>query len=221
MAIDGSAGKDRSGYWDRFRSRLLRDFEAIFGVSYQIWVINTSDEAELFLWENWQRLYLLVDTLLRTSRDDAFIRTYQSFEFENKWLGFGRMKWNETNNQKWTSKYRSIAYQNRKLQFFNTEIWAPDWNTCIKNGRGPDVFINVYHHETIKEIREGIVIAIPRSAARSKDALLKLTIEALSDAIPQSTIATVDRHWNPGKGFVNRVEDMNAQELLKIVNGNR
>jgi hypothetical protein len=68
-----------------------------------------------------------LDKLLALTKEKAFIKTSHSFEFENKWLGFGRMIWSEENNKKWTTKFRTPENESR-LKFFDTEVWSPDWH---------------------------------------------------------------------------------------------
>ena len=125
---------------------------------YRLWVINTDKEAFLYKWDNWKLLMPSIDKLLKLTKEKAFIRTNQSFEFENKWLGFGRMTWDEENNVKWTTKYRTADNESR-LQFFGTEIWAPDWNEFVKSGVPPDIFVKLYNIPNSQTTRQGLIIA--------------------------------------------------------------
>jgi hypothetical protein len=67
---------------------------------YQLWVVNTTSEAQLYLWANWKHLFPLVDRLVSMSPAKGFIRTRQTMEDRNKWLGFGRMSWSIEDNEK-------------------------------------------------------------------------------------------------------------------------
>lgn len=71
----------------------------MFGATSKVWVINTESDAQLYIWENWKTIYPELDSLLKLATNQAYIRTFQSFEFENRWLGFGRTKLNEENNK--------------------------------------------------------------------------------------------------------------------------
>ena len=188
----------------------------IFGNKYKLWVINTSSKAEIYLWKNWHLISPNINNLLNLSNHPSHIRTFQSFG-DNKWLGFGRMKWNEENNLKWTTKYRSEAYNDKELQFLGTEIWAPDWNQCSKTGKTPEVFIQIYHYPNLKKIREGIVIAMPQSIVKKNESSIKSNIEKIMERIPNSTLSEVKRYWSAGRKFVNKIEDINNWELEKIV----
>jgi hypothetical protein len=183
---------------------------------YRLWVINTDKDAFLYKWDNWKLLMPSIDKLLRLTKEKAFIRTNQSFEFENKWLGFGRMTWDEENNIKWTTKYRTTENESR-LQFFGTEIWAPDWNEFIKSGVPPDIFVKLYNIPNSQTTRQGLIIAIPRRLSLRQKEMIETELTRLTKLIPNSTLTMTTRLWHPWFKFVNNIEDMNPHELEKIV----
>lgn len=183
---------------------------------YRLWVINTSKEALLYKWDNWKPLIPSIDKLLKLTKEKSFIRTSQSFEFENKWLGFGRMIWDEENNKKWTTKYRTTEEESR-LQFYGTEIWAPDWNRFYDSGMPPDIFIKLYNNPKSQKAREGLIIAIPRRLGLKEKEIIETELQRLTNLIPGSKMTMITRYWQPWLRFVNNIEDMNHQELEKIV----
>ena len=189
----------------------------LFGVKYKVWAINTTDDVELYLWENWKKLLPNVKSLIEISNAQPYIRTFQSYEFQNKWLGFGRMKWNEENNKKWTTKYRTNENKSEKLKFFSTEIWSPDWNSCCKTGRSPDIYINLFHNENLNELNEGLLIAMPKKIVNKNRVLAEDCIRELNRKIRNSSVSLEERYWTPSKEYPNRIEDMNPQELGKLI----
>ncbi|HTE30893.1 MAG TPA: hypothetical protein VK666_11005 [Chryseolinea sp.] len=184
---------------------------------YSLWVINTDKDASLYKWDNWKLLMPSIDKLLTLTKEKAFIKTSQSFEFENKWLGFGRMIWDAENNEKWTTKYRTTENEAR-LQFYGTEIWAPDWNQFDKSGVAPDIFVKLYNNPTSTRTKEGLIIAIPRRLSLKQRDIIEIEISRLTELIPNSTLTMTTRLWYPWLRFVNNIEDMNPQELEKILN---
>ncbi|MBT1710317.1 hypothetical protein KK062_18870 [Fulvivirgaceae bacterium PWU5] len=184
---------------------------------YQIWVINTPSEALLYTWEKWKTLLPFVDAIVNLSVKPAFIRTAQSYETENRLLGFGRMKWSEENNHKWTTKHRKNAVPGKKLTFFNTEIWAPDWTTFNGSTPSPDVYIRLYQYENIDFLREGLIIALRRSIEKDNRLVINSALKDLQRNIPGSSISTTTRTWTPWFRFLNNIEDMGPWELTKIV----
>jgi hypothetical protein len=203
--------------WEQLKKQVAKDIDAIFGATYKVWVINTESDAHLYAWDNWKKIYPQIDSLLKLVTYQAHIRTFQSFEFENKWLGFGRMKWNEEKNRKWTSKYRTDEFKERRLQFFGTEIWTPDWNHCYNTGETPELFINIYNHSNSDKNQEGIIIAIPKRTVLKDEKLANSIIEKIQGLVPDSTLSIIERYWTQSKGFPNRIEDMNLQELENII----
>ncbi|GAB7258309.1 hypothetical protein [Polaribacter sp. OB-PA-B3] len=191
--------------------------EWLFGIKYKVWIINTNSKSELYLWENFKTIYPNINSLLEISEKSAYIRTFQSYEYENKWLGFGRMKWNEENNIKWTKKYRNEIDLNRKLQFYSTEIWKPDWNFCCENGKSPNLYFNLYNYENLSYLKEGIIIAIPKKLVKSNLEIIEKNLVEIKKKIKNSTISEKERTWKPSGEFLNNIEDMNPQEMKKII----
>lgn len=186
---------------------------------YKLWIINTQTVANLYLWEKWKLLLPSLDILINLTTEPAFIRSYQSYEFENRWLGFGRMKWNEENNIKWTTKYRNGNIGDKTPDFSHTEIWAPDWNQVCDKDMPPDIFVQLYNFPTLEKIKEGIVIAMPKSIYNKNKILVDSELTKLINRIPGSTISTSTRSWWPGWKIRNHIGDINNQEIEKIVEG--
>lgn len=186
---------------------------------YKLWVINTQAIANLYLWEKWKLLLPSLDILINLTTEPAFIRSFQSYEFENRWLGFGRMKWNEENNVKWTTKYMSSEIGDKKPDFSHTEIWAPDWNQVYDKDMPPDIFVQLYNFPMLEKIKEGIVIAMPKSIYNKNKVLVDSELTKLMNEIPGSTISTLARSWWPGWKIRNHIGDITGQEIEKIVEG--
>ena len=182
-----------------------------------LWVINTSSKAHLYLWENWKNILPLIDSLVTLSSSQAYIRTNQALEHENQWLGFGRMVWNKANNEKWTKKFRENEYADTNVVFYNTQIWAPDWNKHCKTGIPPDIFIHLYNNSDDNIINEGIVISMPKSTFNNNVEVVESVLNSLLKVIPNSTLGQTTRTWWPNKGFPNQIQDINNWEIAKIL----
>jgi len=195
---------------------LLTLWEFLRGGRHRVWVIHTETEAGLFLWKNWEMIFPHIDGLVKIAEEPAFIRSFQGFETENRWLGFGRMKWNEANNKKWTTLYRTPEYEHKKLEFFSTEVWAPDWNHCSKQGRNPALFVQLYQYD-FKGLKEGILVAMPMPLVRKKREEIERCVESIQKAIPNSSVSEVARSWQSGGRFNNFMEDITPHELADII----
>ncbi len=184
---------------------------------YRLWVVNTASEAQLYLWDNWKNLFPLVDTLISLSPAKAFIRTQQAIQHQNAWLGFGRMSWDKENNEKWTKQYRENKSNGHGVRFFNTEIWAPDWNQVEKTGTYPDIYVRLYNEPDSQITREGLIIAIKKAIVEKNTGAIEPVIAAISKTVPHSTVTSITRSWGPGSGFVNHIQDMNNWELKRVL----
>jgi len=158
-----------------------------------------------------------LNPLVELSVNKPYIRSFQGYENKDEYLGFGRMQWSRKNNIKWTSKYRNNEPEQKGLQFFGTEVWSPDWNQCLDRGVYPDIYIKLYHNEQVDEIKEGILIAIPKRIAKKNHQMIESNINEIQQQIPMSTLSIEERLWLPSKKFPNRIEDMNPHELAKII----
>lgn len=187
---------------------------------YDLWIVSTPAEAQLYLWDTWKCLFPLIDRLVAFSPAKAYIRTHQAYEHEHGWLGFGRMSWSRENNEKWAIKYRENENIGSRVRFFDTEIWAPDWNDVNKKGTAPDLFIRLFNEPDSRIAREGLIVAIKRSIAGKNAPELEAVIAGITGTMPDPTVTRITRSWFPGAGFVNRIEDMNPHELEMIVKGN-
>lgn len=162
-------------------------------------------------------LFPNLSSLIRLSENTPYIRSHQAYEDKDGWLGFGRMQWSRKNNIKWTTKYRNNETEQKGLLFFDTEVWAPDWNQCLDRAVYPDIYIKLYHNEQMDEIKEGILIAIPKRIVRKNRQMIESNISEIQQQIPKSTLSIEERMWLPSKKFPNRIEDMSLQELTNIV----
>ncbi|MFD1145486.1 hypothetical protein ACFQ4C_30450 [Larkinella insperata] len=194
----------------------LKEMEAMWGINYTVWVINSASAVQLYVWDNWKAIYPELDTLLTLSNHPAYIQTFQSFG-GNSWLAFGRMRWNEENNTKWTSKYRTQEYSHEKLEFMGTKIWAPDCNHCYKKGQTPELYIHTYSYSHSENPLEGLLIAMPKQLAKQNKAFITSKLVAIQKRILNSSIYYLERYWTPSNGFLNRIEDMNYHELTSLI----
>jgi hypothetical protein len=184
---------------------------------YQLFIINTETTSSLYLWENWSLFLQPLNELIYLTPEKAFIRSFQSHSAHNKWLGFGRMKWNEENNRKWTGKYRDNVLPAHQPDFYHTQIWAPDWNKVYDTGTPPDIFINLYNYPNSDGLCEGIIIALPKRHYKMNKEIVDDAVHNIALCIPNSKIHHTTRDWWGRTALRNNIEHMNPQEIRKIV----
>jgi hypothetical protein len=105
------------------------------------------------------------------------------------------------------------------VRFFDTEIWAPDWNQVDKTGITPDIFIRLYNEPDSHIAREGLVVAIKKSVGEKNSEAIESVIADISRRMPNASVARITRSWWRGSGFSNQIQDMNNYELEAIVRG--
>ncbi len=186
---------------------------------YQVWLVHTPSEANLFLWNQWKLLFPLVDRLVSLSPAKAAIRSHQAMDGIQGWLGFGRMAWNKENNEKWTTRYRQNEGSCAVVRFFDTQVWAPDWNHTDRTGLLPDLFIRLFNEPRSHISREGLVVAVKTSIARAHAATIESIMTDIADRVQGSTVSSMTRSWFPGAGFAYQIQDMNPGELDRLATG--
>jgi len=173
--------------------------------------INSSVDFEINDWEHWKDIYSVIDALLSKFeiKEDCHIRTFQSFTFENKWLGFGRMKWNLGNNKKWTSKYKTKEFANKNLIFLGTEVWSPHWDKVTSTVYPPNFFLKIYNESTNK----GIIIAIPIRMYKRNSEFIEQSVGKIKTLIPAEESTVFKRYWTSFSIFQNDLQDITYQEI--------
>lgn len=196
------------------KSTFIKDLDKIFIPKYIVFNINSSSIFELNDWIFFKDIYEILDTIITEHNltSNTYLRTFQSFESDNKWLGFGRMKWNLENNKKWTQKYKTEEYSKMNLQFFDTEIWSPDWNHFDKTGDLPKFFSKIYHEND----NQGIFIALDLRMYKNNPEFIDQYIQNIKEHIPESEVRSFKRYWSPSSGFHNNIQDITYQESINI-----
>lgn len=203
--------------WNKIKELALKDYEKIIVPKYCVINVNTNQDFEIDNWENWNKVFPLIDSLIKLigCENETFIRTFQCFEFENNWLGFGRMKWNDQNNQKWTTKYKTEEFSDKKLEFFNTEIWSSDWNHYDKTGETPIFFINIYKES---DLNTGLIIAIKKKHYKQNELSLNSLFDKIKIIIPNSNVRKIERYWKVNFfSSQNEIQDMSFYHLDEVM----
>ncbi|MEO8254570.1 MAG: hypothetical protein ABI554_09310, partial [Flavobacterium sp.] len=194
------------------RATFIKSLDKIIIPKYVVFNINSSSIFEISDWNFYRNIYEIIDSIIKEYNlsTNTYIRTFQSFELDNRWLSFGRMKWNLENNKKWTHKYKTKEYSTLNLQFFNTEIWSPDWNHFEKTGDLPIFFSKIYHENG----NRGIFIALKLNVYKSSPDLVDKSINNIEELIPDSEVRLFERYWTPSAGFYNNMLDITYEESL-------
>jgi hypothetical protein len=207
--------KSITNFFKKIKTNIGNDLDKIIGIKYIVININSTSDIQFNDWNYWKNIYIIFDYILNKLElnQKSYIRSFQSFKTESNWLGFGRMKWSKENNQKWTQKYKSEEYSNKVLEFFDTEIWSPDWNDFDKTGNSPKFFSKVYHENENK----GIVLALDIRLYESNTEIIEKSIQEIQKIIPNSSLNIFKRNWKPSAGFYNNLIDITYIEIQKVI----
>ncbi|MBK9759268.1 MAG: hypothetical protein IPO90_04660 [Flavobacteriales bacterium] len=187
--------------------------------SYKVWVMHSSNPIRIYAWDNWKEMMPMITSLLSITTEKAYIRSLQAYEHKNGWLGFGRMPWNEESNKRWTTKYLEEPNGQGEVQFFDTEVWAPDWNSWLRTGRTPEIFVKVFGDTGFEGLKNGLIIAMPMYLFKRNEGLVTTQLAKLRSIAPSYRLASTVRAWKGSQSWVitNDIMDMNGREMRRII----
>jgi hypothetical protein len=94
----------------------------------------------------WAKLAEIFDPVIQRSRGRAAVRSLQlragPGSPNQRGISFGRIGWNSVGHKKWTWSVGSTE-GGGPADFISTEVWAPSWTTCGREGRAPDAYIGL------------------------------------------------------------------------------
>jgi hypothetical protein len=129
---------------DRFKKNKKDD------LYYGYYLFGLYNNKPIWDWTNWKECLPLLQPIIDLSPDIPSINSSQAVpvsygkdkqyvSYDKGTLRFGRMIYNEINNEKWTTKYINEP----NWTFFDTEIVHPTFSYCEKNKVDPDIFIKI------------------------------------------------------------------------------
>ena len=185
------------------------------GATYAVHLL-VSNEAEkpIYRWAQWQHIASALESVLAITEDLPVIRSCQVSHDSYKNLPFGRMKWSDKNNEKWTEKYQSV---DPSVRFINAEIWSPDWNTMASEHRTPSVFVQVEARPTSK-FAQALTIAVREPEYTNNLSVVRHAVEKIQRMIPCSTHYFGRTPWAEtvyDYGYGNGISDRSADTLSK------
>lgn len=128
-----------------------------FEHEYHLWFFLT-DAAQAPIWslEKWAAFADVADPVVRACRARAAVRSQQLDASRKIQLKFGPLGWDERSHAKWCHS------GDDKRVLIHTDLWAPSWGRCAKNGVPPDFFLGIKNHAhgTQVDLKFGAVIVM-------------------------------------------------------------
>ena len=133
-------------------------------------------------------------------------------------ISFGRIGWNAQGAQ---GRVHTPATGDR-TEFISTEVWAPSWTTCEREGRAPDVYFAVRNEQSVPGGRVDFNPIFIFALARDQDSQIvsrgRPSAEALATLLGSLLRVRCVRPWgyrHGDPGFTSAIGDLCATGLFK------
>ena len=191
---------------------------------YEVFVILGDPEAQPAWTEpQWTRISDILDPLIKNARDRAAVRSSQMRKGagspNQRSISLGRIGWNAQGHKKWVHS----SPLSDSIEFIDTEVWAPSWTTCEREGRAPDVYVALRNTQSspIEKVTFNpiFILAVALDADSHLVSSARTRAEALSDVLGALLRVRWVRPWGirmGGKGlFTNAIGDLSTVGLFK------
>jgi hypothetical protein len=123
---------------------------SFFDRQYEVFAMFGEPKAEpAWSEQKWGRIVDILDPLVRKTRDRAAVRSTQlsigAGSPNQRAISFGRIGWNAQGHKKWVH----TATTGDRAEFISTEVWAPSWTTCEREGLAPDIYLAVRNEQSV------------------------------------------------------------------------
>ncbi len=174
---------------DKFKKKKTED------LYYGYYLFGLYTDKPIWDWTLWKECMPLFQPVIELSSDIPSIvssqavpvvldKDKQSVSYDKGSLRFGKITYNEKNNEKWATKYVNEP----NWTFFDTEIVFPTFSFCDKNNVNPDIYIkvtneNITGSENPKINQSLIILFKTKLADNNKLKTIEKNIETLSDKL--------------------------------------
>lgn len=186
--------------------------------NYHITLWHSKNRAQIWhQWPVWGRFFDPLDTYINTLQAKTAIRTFQERPEKKNWLGFGRMVWSQKNVEKCCKKYTTGAYNDGKTRFYETQVWAPDWNAAGKDNP-VQLYVSLQDTKLSESYHQSLLIAVLDSVVQKDETACQTLCENISGILPEADCIQFKRTWaeETGEGYYsNGLQDAFGWSLFK------
>jgi len=196
---------------------------SFFDRQYEVFVVLGDPKAEL-TWseQKWGRIADIFDPLVQKTRDRAAVRSTQlsigAGSPNQRAISFGPIGWNAQGHKKWVH----TPTTGDRAEFISTEVWAPSWTTCEREGRAPDLYLAVRNEQSVPRERVGFNPIFIFALALDQDIQIvsrgRPSAEALATLLGSLLRVRCVRPWgyrHGDVGFTSAIGDLNVTGLFK------
>ncbi len=189
---------------------------------YEVFAVLGDPSAEpAWSEQRWELIADIFDPLVQKARGRAAVRSTQLSigpgSPNQRAISFGRIGWNASGHRKWVHPLATGA-----VEFVSTEVWAPSWTTCEREGRAPDVYLAVRNEQSVpgEHVRFNPVFIF--ALALDQDSQIfsgaRPSAEALATMLGSLLRVRCVRPWgyrHGNVGFSNAIGDLYVTGLFK------
>ncbi len=196
---------------------------SFFNRQYEVFVVLGDPSGEPVWTEpRWERIADIFDPLIQKARNRAAVRSTQLSigpgSPNQRAISFGRIGWNAQGHKKWVH----ASTMGEGAFFMSTEVWAPSWTTCERQGRAPDVYLAVHNEQSVPEEQVSFNPLFIFALALDEDTRIvshgKSSAEALATLLGSLLRVRCIRPWGyrfGDVGYAAAIGDLHATGLFK------
>jgi hypothetical protein len=195
---------------------------AFHTAEYDAYVLLGDPAAQpLWYWSRWQRAMAHLDGVVRSARGPAALRSTQYLPNHGGTVKFGRIGWNERDQQKWTHGSPANETTSGKWTFMSAELWAPSWTQCERDRAAPDVFLSVSNESqgaTNPAFNPVVMLAIISELAVRSLPVVADAVAGLREVLNPRLVGFQRRPWGRTVGelgYNGAIQDLHVSGLFK------
>jgi len=196
--------------------------------SYEVYaLLSSADAPPAWTKSSWLQIRSALDPLVQRSRDQPAVRTSQlrvgAGSPNQRAIKFGRIGWGDSGVEKWTHDGDGrLVSSGEPAEFLSSEVWAPSWSACEREGVPPDVFFGLANQGAFGPTPQFGSICILAVAAdmtvNSVDSPARESAEAIASILRPVLKAHSARTWGVASGersFTSAINDLVVVGLFK------
>lgn len=196
---------------------------------YDVYAILVGSEApKPWLAPCWRSISEATASVFSAARDRPAVRSTQlgGAAPRMRSISFGRIAHDEKGAAKWTHERDGQLVSGDAAHFLGSEVWAPSWNACERDGKAPDVYLCISNEELSPASESGTaklqfsskcIFAIASDLGERVRHDSRLAAEALSNLLASPLSAVCIRPWGnttSGTAFTNAINDISVIGLF-------
>jgi len=164
-------------------------------------VIGKSENHQAWRWDTWSMMVPVLDPIVTATGAKVAVRSVQGADDDRKDVRFGRLGWDARSHQKWSHGSFVTQGASPKWKFCFTEIWAPSYTVCEREGKDPILFVQIENPFITLEPKRGqynqfFHLAVPLPFLASNRVIIEQAVEQISGLLESVLVLVRVAPWN-------------------------